>query len=334
MNTKENDKGIIDRACRFWRQYKGGKAEDENLFAAIERVIDIADPAIRRAARYRKVLRTPITEAMGYCASIIDLVPGPVRLNRNTYFDDPTVKALFVSSDELDSLLHLSPEVDALRKTGYTGEAVALLTMTKEEKTIFGHQKQGEMIMRDVAQRAVNFVDHRVVAPSADLAAAKIGIIDRGLEVLATVAMERITNLRSKAAELREKREYLKGAIRIFGGKTRIQARFTVPDPAIAEQLQKAEQTLASVETELEAVMKSLTYPEDALGYLQEVMQKPTDSLTVHRQSLNLNWMNVRVDGLSEDSGHEITLAEFSLTEELQRSAVFVSFAVGDGGKR
>lgn len=332
MNTQGNSRGIIDRASRFWRQHKAGKEEDENLSAVIERVIDIADPAIRRAGHYRKILRTSIVAAMDYFASVIDQIPGPIHLSKNTYFDNPTVKALFVSSDELESILHLSPDVDALRKSGFTGEAVALLTMTKEEKTIFGHQKQGEMIMRDVAQRAVNFVDHRVVAPSADLAAAKVGIVDRGLEVLATVAMERITNLRSKAAELREKREYLKGAIRIFSGKTRAQSRFAFPDPAMTEQLHQAEQTLASVETELEAVVKSLTYPEDALRYLQEVMQKPADSLTVHRQAIKLNWMNVRVNGTSDDGCHEIALAEFSLSEELRRSAVFVTFVVGNGG--
>lgn len=332
MNIQQNGKGIIDRACRFWRQHTAGRTEDENLSAVIERVIDIADPTIRRAGRYSKILRAPVTQAMDYCSSIIDQVPGPVRLSRDSYFDDPTVKALFVSSDQLDSILHVSPEVDALRKSGYTGEAVALLTMTKEEKTIFGHQKQGEMIMRDVAQRAVNFVDHRVVGPAADLAAAKVGVVDRGLEVLATVAMERITNLRTKTAELREKREYLKGAIRIFGGKTRVQARFTFPDPAMTEQLRKAEETLASVEKELEAVLKSLSYPEDALRYLEGVMEKPADSLTVQRQSLNLNWMNVRVETASDDTGHEIALAEFSLTEELRRYGLFVTFLVGNGG--
>jgi len=332
MKDEKSGGGLIDRARRFWQQFAAGDSEDENLLSVIEHVIEIADPTIRRAGRYRKILRPPLTAAMDYCAAIIDTIPGPVHLSKNNYFDDPTVKALFVSSDQLDELLQLSPEVDALRKNGYTGQAVALLTMTKEEKTIFGHQQQGEMIMRDVAQRAVTFVDHRVIAPSTDLTTAKVGIVDRGLEVLATVAMERITNLRTRAAELREKREYLKGAIRIFSGKTRAQSRFTFPDPAMTEQLQQAEQTLASVETELEEVKKLLTYPEDALRYLQDVMQKPADSLTMQRQSLNLNWMNVRVEDASGDGGHEIDLAEFSLSEEIRRSAVFVTFNVEHGG--
>lgn len=332
MNMRENAGGIIGRARRFWRQHTAGKAEEENRLALIERLIDIADPTIRQAGRYRKILGATVAGAMDYCASMIDLIPGPVHLSKSVYYDNPTVKALFVSPDALDSLLHQSPEILSLRKSGYAGEAVALLTMSKEEKTIFGHQAQGEMIMRDVAQRAVNFVDHRVVAPSPDLAAARIGIIDRGLEVLATVAMERITNLRTRAAELREKREYLKGAIRIFSGRTMAQSRFTFPDPAMMEQLQQAEQTLSSIETELEEVKKLLNYPEDALRHFQDVMQKPADSLTMRRQSLNLNWMNVRVDSTSANGGHEIDLVEFALSEEMRRSAVFITFTVPDGG--
>jgi len=330
MNNEKSG-GLIDRARRFWQQFREGEPEDENLLAAIERVVEIADPTIRCASRYRKILRPSLTGAIDYCASIIEKIPGPVPLSKNNYFDNPTVKALFVSSDQLEEVLQLSSEVDALRKNGYSGQAVALLTMTREEKTIFGHQQQGEMIMRDVAQRAVNFVDHRLVAPSPDLSAAKVSIIDRGLDLLATVAMERITILRTKAAELREKREYLKGSIRIFSGKTRAQSRFTYPDPAMTEQLQQAEQTLASVEAELEEVKKKLTYPEDALRYLQEVMQIPAEALTVQRQSLNLNWMNVRVEDASGNGGHEIDLAEFSLSEEIRRCAVFVTFKVEHG---
>ncbi len=328
MIKQQSSEGLIRKACSFWQQYQARKTDDENLFGAIERLVDIADPTIRRAKRYQKVLRDPMVEAMSYCASVIELVPGPILLSRQNYFDDPKVKALFVSPDDLNNVLHRSPEVNALRETGYVGEAVALMTMSKEEKTVFGHQKQGEMIVRDVAQRAVNFIDHRLVAPSADLAVARLGIVNRGLEVLATVAMEQITNLRTKSAELREKREFLKGAIRILSGKTRIQARFTIPDPSMAEQLLKAEQTLSAVEIELKEVVELLSYPEDSVRYLEEVLQRPSDVLTVQCQSINLNWMNVLVNSRIDTDGHEIPLAEFSLSESLRRYGVFVTFSL------
>lgn len=328
MIAQKNEKGLFSRAFRFWQHYQEGKAEDQNFHALIESLIDIADPAIRRASRYRKTLRVPVAEAMSYCASIIDAIPGIICLSRKQYFDDPRVKALFVKPDDLLSLLRLSPEVDRLRKTGYIGQAVALLTMTKEEKTVYGYQREGEMILQDVAQRAVNFTDHRIVAPSADFAAAKAGVVNRGLEVLATVAMEQITNLQSKAAELREKRAFLQGAIRVLGGRTRMHERFTVSDPAMAEELQKAEQALVSVEIELESVVKTMSYPEDSLRCLNEVMQKPADSLKVDCQSINLDWMNVLVGSRSDTVGHEIPLAEFSLSPALRRYAVFVTFSM------
>jgi len=324
--------GFIGRLYDVWQQLYSTGDKDRDLDKAIEEMIDIADPAIRQAKRYRKILHEPVAGAMGYCATLIESVPGPITLSKKSYDDDPTVRSLFVSSDDLEQVLRISPEVEVMRKGGYVGDVVALLTMTKEEKTVFGHQMQGEMVMRDVAQRAVNFVDHRLVAPSADLPAARGGIVARGLEILATVAMERITNLKSKAAELREKREYLRGVVKILGGRTRMHERFTVPDPALIEERVKAEQALSALEAELEMVTKALSGPVDSLRYLDEVMQKPAGLLTVQRQSLMLDWMNVRVDSSRSSEGHEIPLAEFCLLEEFRRYGIFVRFSLDSGG--
>ncbi|MEE4135564.1 MAG: hypothetical protein V2I32_05755 [Desulforhopalus sp.] len=323
--------GIISRVRHLWQHFRTGWSESNPLAAEIDRVVELADPTIRRARRYRQVLRDPVAGVMNYCSSVIDAFPGPVRLSRKEYFDNPAVKALFVNPEDLESLLLSGPDAATLRQSGYTGEVVALLTMSKEEKTVLGYQQQGEIVLRDVAQRSVNFVDHRLVAPSPDLAITRAGILARGLEVLATVAMERITGLRNNAAELREKRAYLKGAITIFGGKSRLQEQFSVPDPAMAEKLRAARERLVAVEGELAEVESLLATPEDALRHLSEVLVKPAETLTVQRQSIFLNWMNVLVDSRGENGGHEIVMAELSLLEELRRYGIFVIFSLTNG---
>lgn len=316
----------------FFRRLKARRGVNEKLYGTIEEVVDIADPAIRRASRYSKKLLGPVQTAQGYCSSMIESVPGPIQLDRNNYFNNPRVKALFVSSDQMEEFLQNSPDIGILRKNGFSGEVVALLTMTKHEKTVLGHQKMGELIMRDVAQQTVNFTDHRIVGPAADIESAKVGIVKRGVEVLATVAMERITNLRTTISELRQKRDYLSGAIKILQGRSRIQTRFSLPDPLQAEELKKAKDTLASVESELQQALVALSYPEDSLGYLIETMQNPSQLLTVDSYSIFLDWMNVLVEKQSDNKGNEIVLAEFSLLEDIKRYGVFVLFDMDEHG--
>jgi hypothetical protein len=204
--------------------------------------------------------------------------------------------------------------------------------MTKHEKTVLGHQKMGELIMRDVAQQTVNFTDHRIVAPSANVGSAKVSIVKRGVEVLATVAMERITKLRTTISELRQKRDYLTGAVKIKRGRSQIQTSFSLPDPILTEELKKAKDTLASVEDELQEALKTLSYPDDSLRYLIEIIQDPSRLLAVDSHSIFLNWMNVLVDKQSDIKGNEIVLAEFTLMEELKRYGVFVVFTLEEDG--
>lgn len=310
-----------------WQQFKSQATADDPVVQATDRVVQIADPVIRQAKRYRQVLSDPVAGSMRYFQSLLETIPGPVVLDPKRYYDDPTVKALFASPDELDEVLRLNPEINKLRKQGLRGDMVAMMTMLQQERTIFGHKQEGELLVRDVRQQAVSFTDHRIVAPSADLDTAKDGIVNRGLEVLATVAMERITTLRANKAELQGKKEYLQGMVKIFGGRSHRQELFAAPTAHNREELRKVEQMLAEVERELEEVRQRIALPEQSLAHLEEIMRQPETMLIARRQSLRLNWMGVRVDDEPGSEGNEITLAEFSM-EDVRRSAVLVTFTL------
>ena len=324
-NVKERSNGWI---ATLWRHLQGSGTEDDFIRQTTDHVVQVADPVIRQAKGYRKVLRDPITGAMEYCKTLISTIPGPVVLDRNRYYDDPVVKALFASPDELDEVLQLSPEINALRNQGQTGEMVALLTMTQQERSIFGHKQEGEMLLREVRQQAVSFSDHRIVGAATDLNTARAGIADRGIEVLATAAMERITTLRAEKAEMEGKKEYLKGMVKILGGQSYRQGMFAVPTVKNRDELRKVEQLLSELNGKLEEVRSRIALPEDSLGYLEEIMRQPEKILLAHSQSFRLNWMGVRVDDEPASEGNTITLTEFSM-EDQQRSAILVAFSLG-----
>ena len=311
-----------------WEQKKERRRRDELLLRSVEQVVDVADPVIRLAKKYRKILQPPVERAMQYCGTIIDAIPGPVELSRRGYNEDPRVNSLFNTPDDLEDVLRISPETKALRDQGYEGETLALLTMTRQEITVFGHQKEGEMIMRDVPQKSINFIDHRIVAPTANLDKTKDKLINRGLDVLATLAMEEITALRARKAELQERKQHLMAMLKILGGKSRMVELFAVPDPEKREDIRKVQTALEELENELTEIRQQIETPEQSLGYLEKIMRNPDDFLLMQSLSYRLDWKNIRVDDMPDIEGNDINLAEFSVSEEFKRLAIFVSFSL------
>ncbi|WP_448873545.1 hypothetical protein [Desulfobulbus propionicus] len=326
--NEHNDRSRINAWIgNLWRHLQPRAAGEDPLVQVTDRVVQVADPVIRQAKGYRQVLADPIAGAMKYFQSLLETIPGPVALDRRRYYDDPTVKALFASPAELDEVLRFNPEINKLRKQGLSGEMVAMMTMLRQERSIFGHKQEGELIIRDVRQQAVSFTDHRIVAPSVDLETTREGIVNRGLEVLATVAMERITTLRANKAELQGKKEYLQGMMKILGGRSHRQEIFAAPTTQNREELRKVEQLLAEVEQELEKLRQQIALPEQSLAYLEDVLRQPDSMLAARRQSLRLDWKGVRVDDEPGSEGNDITLAEFSM-EDVRRFAVLVTFTL------
>ena len=303
------------------------RQQRKDLLESVEAVVEIADPLIRLSSRYRKNLLPSLATATTYCNDLIRMIPGPVPLHPKTYADEPQVKPLFLSTAEVENVLRQVRQADI---PGTEPEIFALLTMTKTEKTVYGHQQQGEMTLRDVPMQAVTFVDHRLVEPAASLEAARNRLERRSLELLAIVAMEKIATLKANLSELRERRERLTSMHRILCGKRQTFEILCQPDQQHADKIRELKTLLAETEKEIEQARKELEPPNDTLAHLKRVLELPGEILILHHRSLRLNWMNVIVDGQEEAEAHDIELAELTLNNDLQRSAILVSFARQD----
>ena len=298
--------------------------------AATDHVVDVADPTIRQVGGYRKNLRGAMNAALEYCVELVDGIPGPVRLNRSRYYADPLVKAVFASDNQMMEILNSAVKKRSVQEWENSGEGVALLTMEKTERTIYGYEKHDEVILGDVAKRTVNFVDHRIVALSPVLSSTKKKLQNRALEVLATVAMEKITATHGKIAKLQERKVHLQSIQRILRGRNRAFDLFARPTYETTQKIKQLEQHLVQVERELEIERSRLATPADSLSLLQEIMANPNETLMVDMKSLRVDWMNVLLEGQDEGAGNDISLAEFSVGENLHRWAVMVTFQFED----
>jgi hypothetical protein len=128
-------------------------------------------------------------------------ITGPSILSAEAWDKEPLIHALFVSPDEIRSLLQDCAELKTFFQRSGSPTAVVLLTATQKERTIFGTALEGDIIKRDVPQVAVEFYDHQVVAPVATEGENRQELIHRGLALLATQTLEEILRIHSLREE-------------------------------------------------------------------------------------------------------------------------------------
>ncbi len=320
-------RGVISWLSGLGRRSPEQSSHEQELAVAIELVVDGADSDIRRVGGYQKKLCGPVETAMEYCTTLVDNLPGPVPLSRQSYHADPLVKAVFISADQMVEILKLSLNTRSSAGNSDGDELVAMLSMLRTERTIFGREQQGEIMTADVAQRTVNFIDHRVVALAPELAATKEKLRNRGLEVLATLAMEKIMTIRGNIAALRERKVYLQSMRKILKGRSHTMDILAYHSHESSKKIEKIEQQLLDLEVELQDALSQRANPGDSLTILAEIMESAGKSLTLKEHNFRVDWKNVLVgESLGADAGNDISLAELSAGEELQRWAMIVSF--------
>ena len=136
----------------------------------VESFVDASNSKIRAVHGYSHKLREHVRALHNHVLQVADEFPPPVDLNLDTFGTDPLVNALFVNSNEIDKLFNTNPDVDVFLRAHSKYQApvlYALLTASKIEKRMLGIAMQGDMLIREVPQQAVNFSSHKIHAPCA-----------------------------------------------------------------------------------------------------------------------------------------------------------------------
>src|SRR5258705_6096110 len=185
------------------------EAERALVADTIEVLVTAVEPRLRADNSYRRKLDACTRHAIAYLRSLGRQPLDPVLLTRAAWAGDPRVNAFFATADDVPACLGRSSELrrffDQPANAGVQ-EAYALLGMRKDERTV---------LERDV-QTLVSFSGHRIVDPSATLAATRLDIGRRILLRLAQVALARIVAADAKATELHQHKAYLGARIRLL----------------------------------------------------------------------------------------------------------------------
>ena len=321
--------GIAAFAQQHLAEHRLNQERLASMREAIEQVVDASEPRIRLVGNYAEKLLEAVEAALRHSEDILRRLPPALTLSGRAWMADPRVHAFFATADDLRSTLSLDPCIQAFFKDGNPSECFALMLMIKRETATFGMALQGDMLVREVPQTVVSFSHHRLFFPTASETGLRRELRRRTLIFLATRALERINELRTRRSDLEEQRRQLQAQLRALRGHT--QGLHPMLSSADAEATRQAalDQRLAQTEQDLVAVRKQLGTLDDYLEQVRQVLSQPETYLQIQPLSLRLNRLGVKLDANSPEPGETIGLFELS-SLETQRIGVLVRFARPD----
>jgi FtsZ-binding cell division protein ZapB len=259
---------------------------------------------------------------MEYISGLIPQVPGPVDFDPGRWEDDPLLRAMFISREELSGVLQSSKALKNLFRRTNATQAFAMLMAERKERKFFGTEKNGEIFRRDVPQKAIFFENFKVLAPAADLAETRLHVQHRALVSLFTQAFEKITNLQLWKEELEKHRDMLEFKVQQPENKD----LNTDSDPAETDdtQIQESLETLGDINRKLEEIKAELDTPEGHIEHLNAILLNPEQHLRLETVSLKLSRMGIRLEPSSTEPANEFTVAEFELGQDPKRVVLWI----------
>ncbi|NHZ69751.1 MAG: hypothetical protein GWP20_00765 [Thermotogales bacterium] len=325
---------LVSRFREMRHQRKADKeaarARERELRDAIEHVVEEIDPRIRALGGYRKKLKPCVERAFAYCTDVVTRIPGSIEVSSKSWGRDPVVKALFSRAEELRRVFSLSKEVhDFFDQHPAAEHCYALLSMRCSERTVLGMALRGEVIKKDVKQTSVSFTDHWVVKPSLSEPELRKNLEQRAFDYLIGYALEQITELVTAQHSLQQQRDLLEMQLKVAHLKSKSLAPLmsdkggTINIEALREQEEHAGQALEQAHARLKTL-------DDYIDRIAEVLGDPQTHLRLHRISMRLSKMNIKLDERSAESGQVLELSEASLGEHPKRVLLIAKFPRDD----
>ncbi len=131
----------------------------------VENFVDAANGKMRAVHNYADKLRGHVRALYEHVLQISDQIPPPVELNQDAFRRNAFVNALFVSRHDIDRLFKANRSVGEYLQNHSEARVpvvYGLLTACMNERSIFGVGMLGDLLVREVAQRSVNFSSHKL----------------------------------------------------------------------------------------------------------------------------------------------------------------------------
>lgn len=280
----------------------------DQVAAAIEQAVDNTDPWIRAVSGYKKKLRPAVERALAYLDEQVEGMAPPLSLGPSGYCADSRLRAFFISAAALRKFLDGDPCLTEYRQKQGKAPAYALLSMIKQEKTVFGVEMSGNVILHDVAQITVSFENHHLFAPSESDGATRAKIKELAFARLSHLALKRICFLKTECAGKERRNALLQANL----GLQQHLRRGMDDSPHIAVPVQDMAQ--AQICRNLPENIREDRILDAYLEILRDVLIRPEDHLWISQESIIVDRMGIKRREVQGDAS-EVPLNMLSNSE-------------------
>lgn len=258
---------------KIWRSSSSDQALEEDLRQAIESINPLLSQSTGYPRQYRKALRN----ASSYVDQLINQVPGPINLDSESFGNNPLVRSLFASPNELKEKLKLSIAMHEYSSADDQPQQIFALMGVRWSRVLhFGVEQEGEVLHSDVPQHTIDFRDHTFTLPASSEQEAR--------QLLRGHFLQRLSNqVRQETHTLEEERE----ALYRQGKQLEAEVR-TTHDADTSEQANQAE----AVWEQWRAINQQLD-TNHAIHHFRKVMVTPEESLRLEPYQLSIDRMGI-----------------------------------------
>lgn len=312
----------LSRFSAAWAERRRARQQEKDLIREIDRIVSETKTKIHLVPNYRELLKKPLQAAAGEVSRMVARIPGPMAIDPGAWDREPVLRAVFNGPADFSEWLAGCPSLHKAFKTHASSELFGLLVTDYSEKSRFGVQQQGDVVLRDVKQYAVSFGDPRILVPAPDLTQARKELQHRLLVMLFTRELNEIADLKALQAELEKQQELLEFKL----------GWDEAPGPENSADSDEAEKLLSDIHREIEDIGEDVDSPQAQLTHVTQALTDIRRHLQMKNITLRLNQMGIKVDASSKEPFDEITLTECAFTGSSRRVAAWVGIKANKGG--
>jgi len=296
---------------------------------AIERAVDLANPRIRGLNGYRRILYEPMARCLDYSEELARRVPGPVRLNRQTWSDDPLLNSLFGDPSRIRWAVSSTDCRDYMGKTALmTGDCYAILLAAPVFRRQFGMEINGDTLTRDIAQTTLSFDNIEVILAAGNPETVRAKTAQAIMDALVEFAAQEIGRQESRIEELEESLRIVRIKQRVVSPTTRGLEILRDGGGAHTTEYMIIGQQIKELERDLAEAHQGLSTLNDYLDRFATLLRTPQTLIAARPERVRLDRMNVVRQEREEDAqSAEIEYLRAYHGERAGRMVLMVRFA-------
>ena len=299
--------GILDWFKNRSAQFDPNKLSDEIVSRAVERVVTLTNPRLKLLDSYQARMAPSVRVTIQYFRECVQSLPPSLSLSAAHWALNPALRAFFVTATDIPGVLVRSPNLKTfLKKFPTKDKTYFILEMKYNEQDAPGVAMHGDVVRKDITQRIVSFSEHQIrICGESELEIRRL-LGNQGIEYLVAQALAEIGKERAERQELQDTRALIRTRLRVLQQHGPGLGSMFASAPERVEKQAELEAQLLENERQLEALGSLESSLTEELETLCRVFEQPEQYITVERQQLKLNSMNVVLDNAALDVASEI----------------------------